>query len=95
MTGRIFAGADDPRPEVAFSFAGQPVVARDGDTVAMALWAAGVAVLRHSSKAAQPRSVLCNMGICYECLVTIDGAAVRACTTLVRPGMVVMPGGKP
>jgi predicted molibdopterin-dependent oxidoreductase YjgC len=35
------------------------------------------------------------MGICYECLVVVDGATVRACTTLVRDGMVVARGGRP
>ena len=51
--------------------------------------------LRASSKDAAPRGVLCNMGICYECLVVVDGVTVRACTTLVREGMRVERGGKP
>jgi D-hydroxyproline dehydrogenase subunit gamma len=86
--------ADVDRPaEVAFTFAGRELRARAGETVAMALWAAGVTGLRRSSKDGAPRGVLCNMGICYECLVRVDGALVRACTTEVRSGMVVQPGG--
>ena len=81
--------------EVEFTFAGSRVRARAGDTVAMALWAAGVAALRASSALGAPRGVFCNMGICYECLVRVDGASVRACTTVVRAGMVVTPGGRP
>ena len=41
-----------------------------------------------------PRAVLCNMGICYECLVRIDGAVVRACMTEIEPGLKVERGGK-
>lgn len=82
------------RAAVTFTFDGSPIVARTGDSIAMALWAAGRTTLRRSSKEGAPRGVLCNMGICYECLVDVDGAAVRACTTLVRDGMVVVTGGQ-
>lgn len=82
-------------PAFEFTFEGVRVVARPGDSVAMALWASGQDVLRQSSRDGAPRSVLCNMGICYECLVRIDGAVVRACTTEARPGLVVQRGGKP
>jgi len=97
MSGRIEGRIEGlgERPPVTFTFAGQPVQARAGDTVAMALWAAGVPVLRHSSRDGAPRGVLCNMGICYDCLVVVDAATVRACTTVVREGMQVQPGGKP
>ncbi len=93
MKRRIDGTGD--RPAVAFTFAGQPCSGRAGDTVAMALWAAGEAALRQSSKDGAPRSVLCNMGICYECLVVVDGVTVRACTTLVREGMRIERGGRP
>ena len=83
------------RAEVTFTFAGDTVRARAGDTIAMALWTAGERVLRASSKDAAPRGVLCNMGICYECLVVVDGVTVRACTTVVQPGMCVERGGRP
>lgn len=83
------------RAAVTFTFAGRAVPAREGDTVAMALWAAGERTLRQSSALGAPRGVLCNMGICYECLVVADGVAVRACVALVRDGMRVERGGKP
>ena len=94
MSDARIPGTGD-RPAVAFTFGARPVQARAGDTLAMALWAAGEPALRHSSRDGAPRGVLCNMGICYECLVVVDGATVRACTTLVRDGMKVEPGGKP
>lgn len=83
------------RAAVSFLFEGQPVHAFVGDTVAMALWAAAQTTLRNSSREGQPRGVLCNMGICYDCLVVIDGVTVRSCTTIVREGMQVQRGGRP
>ena len=82
------------RRAVVFTFAGREVAAREGDTIAMALWAANEVAVRSSSREGERRGVLCNMGICYECLVRVDGAQVRACTTLVRPGMQVERGGR-
>lgn len=92
MSGRLV----DPggRANVTFTFAGRPVTAFAGDTIAMALWAAGESALRASSQDGAPRSVFCNMGICYECLVVVDGVTVRGCTTVVRDGMRVERGGK-
>ena len=94
MTNARIPGTGD-RAVVHFTFAGRPAQAREGDTVAMALWAAGELSLRHSSSDGAPRGVLCNMGICYECLVVVDGVTVRGCTTVVRAGMRVTRGGKP
>jgi predicted molibdopterin-dependent oxidoreductase YjgC len=81
--------------EVAFTFAGAPVRARAGESIAMALWAAGRRELRRSSRDGAPRGVFCNMGICYECLVRIEGAPGRACMVAVAEGLVVEPGGRP
>lgn len=93
MSGRLKgAGA---RELVEFTFEGAAVTAYAGDTIAMALWAAQRAAVRKSSAAGEARGVLCNMGICYECLVVVDGSNVRSCMTPVRSGMVVERGGRP
>jgi predicted molibdopterin-dependent oxidoreductase YjgC len=43
---------------------------------------------RHTAKRLEPRGVFCGMGVCYDCLVTIDGRPnVRACMTVVAEGM--------
>lgn len=43
------------------------------------------------SPAGRPRGPLCGMGICFECVVTVDGIPnVRACLEPVRDGMQVM-----
>lgn len=69
---------------------GKAVEAFVGETVAAALFAAGVSFFRLSHKHKQPRSLYCGMGVCYECLVTVNGVhAQRACVTLVEDGMTV------
>jgi predicted molibdopterin-dependent oxidoreductase YjgC len=60
-----------------------------GETIAAALYAAGVRAWR-TSRSGEARGLLCGMGVCYDCLVTVDGVPnVRACQMLVEPGMVV------
>ena len=59
---------------------------REGATVAGALIASGVREFRESTVGG--RGLYCGMGICQECLVTIDGApGYRACTTPAKNGM--------
>jgi predicted molibdopterin-dependent oxidoreductase YjgC len=66
---------------------GRPLPAYEGQTVAAALLAGGWRVLRHTPSGT-PRGLFCGMGVCFDCLVTIDGVPdQRACMTLVRPGM--------
>lgn len=76
---------------IDFTFDGRHVTARPGQSVAMALWDAGVRALRESPRDAAPRGVFCAIGICQECVVLIDGVRRPACTTLVRPGLNVLP----
>lgn len=68
---------------------GEPVLAYPGETVATVLLATGRRTFRHTPHAA-PRGLFCGMGICFDCLVTVDGQPdVRACMTAVQPGMVI------
>ncbi|HLQ37415.1 MAG TPA: (2Fe-2S)-binding protein [Planctomycetota bacterium] len=95
MSTDLRIGGLDRGPVVTFTFAGRAVQAHAGETVAMALWAERQQTLRRSSRDGEPRGLLCNMGICFECLVRVDGALVRACLVPVQAGLVVEPGGKP
>lgn len=75
---------------VTLTIDGERIVARDGDTVASALLAAGRQAIRRSAVSGEPRAPYCQMGVCFECLVEIDGMADRqACLVPVRNGMVV------
>jgi hypothetical protein len=67
---------------------GEPFVARAGDTVAAALFAAGRLASRTTPVSASPRGPYCLMGVCFDCLVTIDDRPdQRGCLVAVAPGM--------
>ena len=69
---------------------GRAVQARVGDTVAAAMLEAGVAVFRDTPVSGAPRAPLCLMGVCFDCLVEVDGRPnVQACMTPVAEGMQV------
>jgi succinate dehydrogenase/fumarate reductase-like Fe-S protein len=76
--------------EVLFLCDGDAVPARAGETVAAALLAAGHRTLRRSPRSREARGLFCAMGICFDCVMKIDGqTGLRACLTPVRDGMVV------
>ena len=69
---------------------GRKIEARVGDSVAAALLAEGVNVTRASAVSGAPRAPYCMMGVCFECLVTIDGVGNRqGCMISVSDGMVI------
>lgn len=77
-----------PAADVPVTIDGLPFVARAGDTVAAALLAAGITTFRTTPGRGAPRGPYCLMGVCFECLVEIDGEPNRqACMTPVEPGM--------
>jgi glycine/D-amino acid oxidase-like deaminating enzyme len=76
-------------PERSFTFDGQAVPVREGESIAAALAASGHVALRRARDGA-PRGLYCGMGACFECTVEIDGSGgQRACLTKARAGMVV------
>ncbi|MCU0854969.1 MAG: 2Fe-2S iron-sulfur cluster-binding protein [Rhodobacteraceae bacterium] len=75
--------------EIAFTFDGRPIAARPGQSLAAALTEAGVRAFRDTVGGAE-RGVFCGMGVCQDCLLTVDGTPNRrACMTLAEAGMVV------
>ena len=67
---------------------GKTVTVPAGSHAAAALFAAGWDHTRISALSGGPRSPYCLMGVCFECLVEIDGIPnQQACQTLVREGM--------
>lgn len=73
---------------------GQPMAAPSGQSLAGALLAARHDVFRRTRRNGKPRTIFCGIGVCYDCLVTVDGVAGRrACMTPVREGMSVRIGG--
>jgi len=77
-----------PGATVRIDINGVPVQCRAGDSVAAALLASGHDACRDTVVGGVPRGPYCMMGVCYDCLVTIDGQPNRqACMTPVRDGM--------
>lgn len=75
--------------EVFLTFDGVRIAAREGETLATALLAAGVPAFGRTRQG-QARLPFCNMGTCFDCAVTVNGQRlVRACLTDVRDGMCV------
>ena len=82
----------DHEHTLSFTFAGERIPARAGDTIASALYAAGRRTFSRSFKYHRPRGLLCGAGQCPNCLMNVDGTpSVRACTEPVRQGMRVQP----
>ncbi|WEH14164.1 (2Fe-2S)-binding protein [Streptomyces sp. VNUA24] len=80
------AGAT-PGPAFTVTLDGRAVEALPGQTVGAALRAAGVTSWRTTRGAGRPRGLFCGIGVCFDCLVTVNGRPnQRACLVPVRPG---------
>ena len=67
---------------------GVPVLARPGESVAAALLAHSGGATRQTPVTGAGRAPYCMMGVCFECLVEVDGQAnAQACLLSVRSGM--------
>lgn len=75
-----------------FRFAGRDVPFRPGQTVGAALVQSGVRSWRTTRVAGRPRGLFCGIGVCFDCLIVIDGRPnQRACLAIARPGLDVRP----
>ena len=73
---------------IEFELDGRTLTGHEGETIAAALHAAGVRVLRRSIKLSRPRGFFCAIGRCSSCLMTVDGVPnVMTCVTPLREGM--------
>jgi sarcosine oxidase subunit alpha len=80
----------DPLRPLTFTFEGRTIPAFHGQTIAAALYAAGVRIFTRSFKYHRPRGLLCVSGDCPNCLMQVDGRPnVRTCTEPARQGQVV------
>ena len=78
----------DTRRPLTIYVEGTAVQAREGDTVSAALLASGLDVRRTTVVSGQQRLPYCMMGVCFECLVMIDGVGSRqGCLVPVADGM--------
>ena len=86
----MFKRLGDTGATLTLKVDGKSIRARIGDTVASAMLAAGIVQNRTTPVSGAPRGPYCLMGVCFECLVTIDGVGSRqGCMVQAREGMIV------
>jgi len=74
---------------ISITVDGVPLDGYEGETVATAIMATGDLALRRT-EAGSERGYFCGMGVCFECVMTVDGVPnTRTCVTWVRDGMTV------
>lgn len=77
-------------PRVRLFCDGEVVECHAGETIGAALLASGRRTLRRSPRDESHRGLFCAMGVCFECVVEVNGrTGVRACMTAVVDGMEV------
>lgn len=74
---------------VTITLDGRPTDLPAGLNVAAALLGIGEIIFRISPSSQKPCAPHCLMGVCYECLMEIDGINRQACMTPVVEGMVI------
>jgi len=84
-----------PRRVITLCVDGREIQALQGDTLAMALLGAGVTPFRRTAVSGAPRAAFCLMGVCFDCLVDVDGRRnVQSCMVEALAGMnVSLPQG--
>lgn len=66
---------------------GRPVPVLPGQTLGAALHAAGIRAWRTTRFGGRPRGLFCGIGVCFDCLITVNGRAEqRACLVEAAPG---------
>ena len=73
--------------EVTFTLNGESFKGVEGQSIAAALMATGVRELRKTRFDEEPRLIFCGIGICFDCVVVVDGVAnQRACLVEISDG---------
>jgi aerobic-type carbon monoxide dehydrogenase small subunit (CoxS/CutS family) len=81
---------EPPATSFTITVDGEPVAAAPGQTIAAALIAAGRPSWRRTRVRDEPRGLFCGIGVCFDCLVTVNGVhSTRACLVTARAGDVV------
>ena len=77
-------------PQISFTFNGNEFICESGQSIAAALFASDNRQLRATRFGNEPRSIFCGIGICFDCVVVVDGVAnQRSCLVEAKQGMKV------
>jgi predicted molibdopterin-dependent oxidoreductase YjgC len=83
-------GSIKRKDKIILSVNDKKIPAHKGETLLAALIAAGYKSLKESPLRGEPRGALCGMGVCFECIVTVNGESnIRSCMTEVEDNMKV------
>ncbi len=84
----MFKPRHEATRQVTIFLDGAPLVVAAEQSVAAALLSAAVLPFRRTPLSGAPRAPYCMIGVCFDCLVEIDGVPNRqACLIAVREGM--------
>jgi len=76
---------------ISFTFNGETFTGLSGQSIAAALLSHGVRELRVTRFNEKPRSIFCGIGICFDCVVVVNGIAnQRACLIEIAEGMTIV-----
>jgi predicted molibdopterin-dependent oxidoreductase YjgC len=79
--------------KITISVDGNKMEAIEGEPIAAALMANGIRIFRRTRKRFEPRGVFCAIGLCTDCIMTVDGVSnVRTCVTMAKDGMDIRTG---
>ena len=61
--------------------------ALEGEVITSALFANGIKIFGHHERDRSPQGIYCVNGQCSQCMVLVNGVAVKGCMTVVEKGM--------
>ncbi|BBP76684.1 sarcosine oxidase subunit alpha [Pseudomonas sp. Ost2] len=85
----LFRSIDPVGPRVTIEFDGRRLEVPADTTLAAALLDAGIRQSRQTPVSGAPRTAYCMMGVCFDCLVLIDGISRQSCQVRTQPGLKV------
>lgn len=92
MAARLLPFGNDPiRPTtpaaIEISLDGESAAGVAGQSIAGVILASGRLAWRRTSEAGSPRGLFCGIGVCFDCIVIVNGERdVRACQRRAADG---------
>jgi hypothetical protein len=81
----------DPATPVTIAVDGETLAGLSGQSIAGVMLASGRMSWRTTAAGRRPRGVFCGIGVCFDCLVTVNGVRdVRACQRIASDGDTVV-----
>ncbi|MBN2154525.1 MAG: FAD-dependent oxidoreductase [Candidatus Lokiarchaeota archaeon] len=75
------------RKKISFTFNGVPLMGYEGIVISSNLFLNGIKIFGHHEKDNSPQGIFCCMGQCSQCMVLVNGQAMKSCMTPLKEGM--------